>query len=395
MRRRSKRLRILVLVIVIIIIAALAGTYVLSITTNMQGSNAYGTEDISGGGGMMPVDANGNPIVDTPPDASADAPVDTTPKLPSLNITTPTPPAMDVGKTIDLTYELLNAPAGTKVVWSSTDSSVATVDTSGTVTAVAPGTAWIAVAAGGLKADVPITVNEQPVQSVTILIAELDTSQGQASYDIKVGDILHLSAQVQPKGAKFSGGYKWSQPSDPDVAAFDSSTRELTATKAGDTQMTVTAGDKSATVAFHITANENPLLAYIQNMLPYILIVVAAIVIILIIIAALRREQRARRREASQRRKTQREQAERAQAERIAAAAAAQATAQAGAQNSYGQENGDTPPGGQGVGTPTPSDSRETIVYGSGVGAAQQSRNSDTIRLKEEEERPLSLDDID
>jgi len=370
-------------VIVIVIIAALAGTYVLSISTNMQGANAYGTEDISGGGGMMPVDANGNPIVDTPA-----ATPDTTPKLPSLRITTSPPSAMDVGQTVDLTYELLNMPADTTVVWSSTDASVVSVDEAGTVTAVAPGTAWIAVAAGSLKDDVPVTVNEQAVQSVAIRIAELDTSQGQTSFDIKVGDILHLSAQVQPKGAKFSGGYKWSPLSDPDVAAFDATTRELTATKAGDTEVTVTAGDQSASVTFHITPNENPLIAYIQNMLPYILIVVAAIVVILIVIAALRREQRARRREASQRRKMQREQAERAQAERIAAA-------QAAAQNGQGQENGAIPPGGQGVGAPTPSDSRETIVYGSGVGAAQQSRNSDTIRLKEEEERPLSLDDID
>jgi len=371
-------------VIVIVIIAALAGTYVLSVTLNSPGAAAYGTEDPSGGGPMMAVDENGNPIVDTPPQPEA-------PKLPSLRITTDPPSAMDVGQTVDLTYELLNAPADTTATWSSSDPSIASVDENGTVKAVAPGEAWIAVTAGALKDDVPVTVNEQSVQSVAIHIAELDTSQGQMSFDIKAGDILHLSGQVTPVGAKFSG-YKWSPLSNPDVATFNTSTREFIATKAGDTSITVTAGDHSAMVTFHITENENPLIVYIKNMLPYILLVVAAIIVLLIVIAALRGSARARRREASQRRKMQREREERAQAERIAAAQAAANTA---AQNSYEQEGGDVPPAGQSVGAPAPAGSRATIVFNPDAGAAQPPRHSDTIRLKEEAERPLSLDDIE
>ena len=384
MRGRRKGFRIFALVIVIVIIAALAGTYVLSVTLNSPGAAAYGTEDPSGGGPMMAVDENGNPIVDTPPQDEA-------PKLPSLRITTAPPSAIDVGQTVDLTYELLNASSDMTVVWSSIDPSIASVDENGKVTALKPGNTWIAVTAGALKDDVPVTVNEQTVQSVVIHIAELDTSQGQTTFYIKAGDILHLSGQVRPEGAKF-GGYDWSPLSNPDVATFDVNTHEFIATKAGDTSVTVTAGNHSATVAFHITENENPLIAYIKNMLPYILIVVAAIIVILIVIAALRSSARAKRREASQRRKMQREREERAQAERIAAA---QAAVNAAAQNSYEQEGGDVPPAGQSVGAPAPSGSRATIVFDPGAAAAQPPRESDTIRLKEEAERPLSLDDIE
>ena len=386
MKGRNKGFRIFAIVLVIIIIAALVVTYVLAMTTNNPAAAAYGTEDVNGGGGMMMLDENGNPIPESPE----------APKLPSLRITTAPPSALDVGQTVSLTYELLNAPPDTTATWSSNDPSIASVDEYGTVRAEAPGSTWIAITAGSLRDDIPVTVNEQGVQSVSIKIAELDASQGQTTFDIKAGAILHLSAQIDPPGAKFDG-YKWTSPDNPDVATFDTVTHEFVATGAGNASVTVTAGGHSATVSFRITENENPLIAYVYKMLPYIIIAVAAIVVILVVIAILRHVYKARRREASERRKLKRERAERAQAERIAAAqAAAQAAqaAQAAARNGYGPEGG-VPPSGQGVGAPPPRRASETIVYGQGVGASAQQRESDTIRLKEEPERPISLDDIE
>lgn len=54
------------------------------------------------------------------------------------------------------------------VSWSSNNSSVATVSSSGLVTAIAPGTAAITVATGSLSASVPATVASVPVSSVQV-----------------------------------------------------------------------------------------------------------------------------------------------------------------------------------------------------------------------------------
>jgi hypothetical protein len=59
---------------------------------------------------------------------------------------------------VAVTYDQVNYPYSQPVTWSTSDTSVATVDSSGRVSAVAPGKAIISAATLGVTAQVPVTV---------------------------------------------------------------------------------------------------------------------------------------------------------------------------------------------------------------------------------------------
>ncbi len=81
--------------------------------------------------------------------------------------------------------------AGPRVVWSSTNVSAASVDTSGTVLGVGEGTATIVAVVGGKNASAEITVTANPVVSVEVTPAE---------DSLKAGRTLQLT--VTPKDAE-------------------------------------------------------------------------------------------------------------------------------------------------------------------------------------------------
>lgn len=135
------------------------------------------------------------------------------------------------------------------VTWSSSDPEVATVD-GGVVTAVKEGTATITAKAGDKTAACEVTVKKNTVAVESI---ELDKSE----LELAEGESATLVATVKPDDAT-DKTVTWSS-SDPEVATVDGGV--VTAVKGGTATITASAGDKTATCAVTVKADEHPLAA--------------------------------------------------------------------------------------------------------------------------------------
>ena len=144
------------------------------------------------------------------------------------------------------------------VSWKSSNTSVATVDASGKVTAVKAGTATVTATADGKFASVTVTVTKQsdpvvPVESVSV--SGTGVSGGRAS--IGVGAGLNLTAVVAPSNAT-DRVVSWST-SDASVASV-SSAGVVRGLKAGTATVTAMAGGRSASVVVTVTGGDAPAL---------------------------------------------------------------------------------------------------------------------------------------
>ena len=155
---------------------------------------------------------------------------------------------LNVGGTATLTATVLPENADNKsVTWTSSNSSIATVDASGKVTAVAPGLAVIIVTTvdGGKIATCAVTVTNPavPVQSVSL---------DKTTLDLNVGENATLVATVLPENAD-DKSVTWSS-SNTAVATVDA-TGKVTAVAAGEAVITVTTtdGGKTATCTVTVT----------------------------------------------------------------------------------------------------------------------------------------------
>lgn len=126
------------------------------------------------------------------------------------------------------------------VSWESSNSSVATVNDDGKVTAITPGTAKITVKASGVQAECTVTVNSIAVTSVSLNKTKLD---------ILVNDTETLVATVSPNNAT-DKSVSW-QSSNTSVASV-SSNGVVTAIASGTAQITVTAGSVSAQCTINV-----------------------------------------------------------------------------------------------------------------------------------------------
>ena len=124
------------------------------------------------------------------------------------------------------------------VTWTSSNESVATVDATGKVTAVAEGTATIKAKAGSISTTCVVTVKAATVAvtSVTLDKTELALAVGDAA--------VQLTATVKPDNAT-DADVDWSS-SDQSVATVDGSGL-VTAVADGTATITAKAGDKTAT----------------------------------------------------------------------------------------------------------------------------------------------------
>ncbi len=127
-----------------------------------------------------------------------------------------------------------------KVTWSSSNSSVATVDQYGKVTAVAGGSATITAKIGDKQATCAVTVTV-PVTSVTLNKATLALIKGQSET---------LTATVKPDDAT-DKKVTWSS-SNASVATVDQNGK-VTAVAGGTATITAKAGDKQATCTVTVT----------------------------------------------------------------------------------------------------------------------------------------------
>ena len=158
---------------------------------------------------------------------------------------------LPIGSTRKLSATVAPANATDRAVsWKSSDTSVATVDASGTVKAVKAGTATITATAGGKSVTVKVTVASDYVAVSSVAISGTGVSGGKAT--INVGAGLNLTATVSPSNAS-DKTVKWAT-SNAAVATVDAN-GAVRAVKAGNAAITATAGDKSASIL--VTVKEN------------------------------------------------------------------------------------------------------------------------------------------
>ncbi len=126
-------------------------------------------------------------------------------------------------------------------VWTSDDETVATVDSSGKVTAKAPGIAMITVTAGGVSQTCGVTVYDQNVTSVKL---------SRASVDLTVNDSLGLTAYVDPDDA-VNRDVLWTSSDEAVVTVNSSGT--VTAMGSGSATILAQAGWRSASCSVTVT----------------------------------------------------------------------------------------------------------------------------------------------
>ena len=132
------------------------------------------------------------------------------------------------------------------VTWSTSDTSIATVDSNGRVTAVKEGTATITAKAGDKSATCSVTVSKK-------VVAVTEITLNKSSLKLNEGDSETLVATVKPDDAT-DKTVTWST-SDTSIATVDENGK-VTAVKEGSATITAKAGGKSATCAVSVSAHE-------------------------------------------------------------------------------------------------------------------------------------------
>lgn len=147
--------------------------------------------------------------------------------------------SLAVGETVQLTATVKPDDAtDKKVVWNSSDETVATVD-DGKVTAVKSGKATITAKCGGKTAECAVTV-AVPTSSVTL---------DKTTLSLAVGETAQLTATVKPDDAT-DKNVSWTS-SDETVAKVDNG--KVTAVKAGKAMITAKCSGKTAECAVIVT----------------------------------------------------------------------------------------------------------------------------------------------
>jgi hypothetical protein len=106
--------------------------------------------------------------------------------LTSINVT-PAQVLLNVGGTQQLTPAAVPADAAdVDFKWSSANNAVATVSTTGLVTAVAVGATTVTVTSGSVKKDVPVTVNDKPLTAFTVTPTEINARLGDEAVQLTI-----------------------------------------------------------------------------------------------------------------------------------------------------------------------------------------------------------------
>jgi len=177
---------------------------------------------------------------------------------------TPATQALLVGNTATLTATLTDAsgrPIGDRpITWTSDRPDVATVTSTGTVTAVAPGVATIDAASEGKLGRAIVTVTRVAVARIDITPTALTLFEGETGA---------VEASVKDaNGAVLDQREVAWRSSDVTVAAIDATGR-VTAVRAGTTAITAESEGKSATI--ELTVRALPVATVVVNALPSLL----------------------------------------------------------------------------------------------------------------------------
>ena len=148
-------------------------------------------------------------------------------------------------QTAKLTATVEPADTTDTLVWSSSNTDVATVDNNGTVTAVKAGTATITAKCGSIEAECTVTV-EAPIEATSVTLDK-------TALNLYVGDTAKLTATVRPEDTTVKT-IVWTS-SDASVTVNDG---VVTAAKAGTATVTATCGSVKAECTVTVNAVTEP-----------------------------------------------------------------------------------------------------------------------------------------
>ena len=147
---------------------------------------------------------------------------------------------MSVGDKAKLTATVKPTDTTDKVVWTSSNESVATVDENGNITALAAGTTKILATAGAVSAECTVTV-----EAVKVTEVKLDKT----AVSLKAGETAQLTATVLPDNAA-DKTVTWTSSNEKVATVVNG---KITAVAAGTATITATAGGKSAACTVTVT----------------------------------------------------------------------------------------------------------------------------------------------
>ncbi len=150
-------------------------------------------------------------VLDANKDIYAECTVNVTPKTYGIKLTD-SETVINVGDTYTLTSEVVVPESDTdKTVFASGDINIATVDTDGLITGIAPGDTSITISHGEYSAEFAVSV-KQPMTSVSISKSEAE---------INVGETITLSAAFEPANTTDDKSIFW-YSKDSSIAKVDS-----------------------------------------------------------------------------------------------------------------------------------------------------------------------------
>jgi trimeric autotransporter adhesin len=163
-------------------------------------------------------------------------------------VVTPNASPAVVGQTTQLRADAKDASGqtltGRTIVWSTSEPGVATVTSTGLVTAIASGSATISATSEGKTGTATITVSPKPVSAVIV-------SPGQAS--VIVGQTTQLSAQVTDDAGNVLAGRPITYSSGSPAIATVSTSGLVTGVTAGTATITATSEGKTGTATIVVT----------------------------------------------------------------------------------------------------------------------------------------------
>lgn len=238
---------------IILVVAAVIIVIVLVKTTLFHGEEAQPNSSTDISTSQQATDsAAGTPEGDQ----SAEGGTDTQVVAPDSVTLDQTAVSLNAGETLNLTATV--APSGWvgQIIWSTSDSNVATVDPSGVVSYVGAGTCSITASAAGVTASCQVTCNgaDAGTAPATDPGATAGSSIVVTAYgNTQDGDFtLQLGEAVPFKATGGDGAnYAWSV-ADPGIASVDPTTGSCTGLAEGKTTMTVTSGGESTTVTIRV-----------------------------------------------------------------------------------------------------------------------------------------------